>query len=388
MCAADRKEDRAMEPMLDAIERSVRRIPAFLETIRRPDPPYGRYRYYADSPKAWCLYASIEGVATESFLGLTDRWPAERRREVSELWQGCQGPDGYFYCPCCSDRDGDPRQRCDLSGNPDGIAFKVAMSLHALAAAPRFPLPTGRENEADKLTPESVDGWLRGVFERNNPYSAGSRVWKACGARCLHHLLNGREPMADPIVARFMEWLIEHQDPDTGLWFHQGDLMNGVNGLLKMRFGTFDLTGIAIPRPERIVASILSIQKGDGSFGGGCADWNAVGLLAEIGRRAPERREAIVAAFRRAVPVFLAKQRDPGGYGWGHGGAEDVAWLKATFVNLNGLLAIRSFLLRDDACLNQIFPNNALRERLLDGGDHKNPVRHAAVGVGKDAVAC
>jgi hypothetical protein len=354
-----------MDSVLDTSESALSRIPRFLESIRRPDPPYGRYRYYADSPKEWCLYASIEGVATETFLGLTERWTAARRQEVVDLWSGCQRPDGYFHCPCCSDRDGDPRQRCDMAGNPDGIAFKVAMTLQSFGATPRLALPTGKENESDKLTPDTVDRWLLDIFTKDNPYAAGSRVWKACGTRCLHHLLRGRDPVADLIVSRLMGWLLEHQDPQTGFWFDGGDLLNGVNGLLKMRFGTFDLTGIAIPRPERIVASILSIQKGDGSFGGGCADWNAVGLLAEIGRRVPERREDILAAFRRAVPVIVAKQCDGGGFCWGYGGDGDVPWLKPTFVNLNGLMSIKCFLTEDDAGLSRIFPNRALRERLL-----------------------
>jgi hypothetical protein len=238
--------------------------------------------------------------------------------------------------------------------------------LYAFGAAPPYPLPRGKENETYALTAATVQDWLADTFDRFNPYAAGSMVWKACGVRSLRCLWEHLDPMTEPVVAKIMEWLTRNQDAETGLWFHKGDLLNGMNGLLKMRFGTFDLAGIDIPRPEAIVNTILSIQRTDGSFGEACADWNAVGLLAEIGRRVPNARQDIIAAYRRVIPVFLSKQRDSGGYCWG-AGAEEVPWLKSTFVNLTGLMSIRCFLTGDDAGLRLIFPNRDLRERLLKG---------------------
>lgn len=355
-----------MKNLLDKIDRSLSKVPRWLESVRRPEPPYGRYRYYASSPKESCLYASIEGISVEGLLGLTDKWTEAQKREVLEWIAGCQKPDGYFYCPCCSKEDGDPRQRCDLESNSDGIAFKVACTLYGFGVFPRYPMPNGKENNSDEITLESLDKWLSDIYERSNPYAAGSMVWKACGMRSMRFLWNGIDPMTDPLFAKMMEWLVRKQDTETGLWFPKGDLLNGVNGLLKMRFGTFDLAGIEIPHPEKIVQTILKIQKPDGSFGGACCDWNCVGLLAEIGRRVPERRDDIIAAYRRILPVILTKQRDGGGFCWSEDPAEEP-FLKATFVNLCGLISMKCFLEKDDQRLNHIFPNQELRRKLLNG---------------------
>ena len=353
-----------MESMLAMIDCSLSKVPTWLTTVRRPEPPYGRYRYYASSPKDWCVYASLEGIAVENLLGLAAFWTEAQRREALSGLSDAQCPDGHYRCPCCAADDGDPRQRCAES-NADGITFKVAVTLYGFGLTPRHPLPTGTEMGKGEIRPDDVAKWLAATFENNNPYSAGSMVWKACGMRSLRLLSDGKEPMADPVVARILDWLLKNQDPATGLWFHKGDLLNGVNGLLKMRFGTFDLAGIDIPHPEKIIPVILSIQHEDGSFGGACCDWNCVGLLAEIGRRAPRYRDDIIAAYRRALPVILGKQTDAGWFRWTDEPDEEP-FLKSTFVNLHGVLSIKRFLLKDDAGIDQIFGNlKQLRKQLL-----------------------
>lgn len=335
--------------MIQRIDHALGLIPKWLETVRRPASPYGRYRYFASSPKNWCIYASIEGIIIENHLGMAAKWTEKQRHEVLDGLRNCQAPDGYFRCPCCSNEDGDPRQRCS-EDNADGITYKAAVTLYSFGVKPRYPLPTGKV----AVTFNSVDSLLRNTFERENPYSAGSTVWKICGMRSLSILSQGKDPVSDPIVAAIIDWLVKNQDPETGLWFHRGDLLNGVNGLLKLRFGTFDLAGIEIPRPERIVSTILKIQKEDGSFGGACCDWNAVGLLAEIGRRIPQYRNEIIEAYRRILPVILAKQKDGGWFCWS-GIPNEEPSLKSTYINLLGLLSIKYFLLEDNENIDRVF---------------------------------
>jgi len=138
-----------------------------------------------------------------------------------------------------------------------------------------------------------------------------------------------------------------------------------MNGLLKMRFGTFDPTGIEIPRQGKIVPTILKIQKKDGSFGGACCDWNAVGLLAEIGRRVPQYRQEIIEAYKRVLPVILSKQRDGGWFCWS-GIPDEEPFLKSTYINLQGLLSIKYFLLGDNENIDRVFSDlKNLRKSLL-----------------------
>jgi hypothetical protein len=347
-----------MEPMLKAIDDALRRIPPWLATVRCAGLPFGRYRYFPSSPRRWCVYASMEGLFVECLLGMADRWTEAQRREAMDGLLECQAADGYFHCPGCAADDRDPRQRC-TEANADGITFKASTFLYSVGEKPRYPLPAGKFG----LELDSIESWLAATFASENPYSAGSTVWKGCGMRSLYLLSNGKDPLADPLVARIMDWLVRNQDPDTGLWFHRGDLLNGMNGLLKLRFGTFDLVGLEIPRPEQIVRAILGIQKTDGSYGGACCDWNAAGLLAEIGCRVPRYRRDIIAAYRRLLPVILSKQRPSGGLGSCKDPAEE-AGLKYTFVNLCGLLSIKAFLAEDDKGIDLVF-GKGLRRRLL-----------------------
>jgi hypothetical protein len=226
---------------------------------------------------------------------------------------------------------------------------------------PKHPLPDGNLFTGD------IDRELRTLFREDNPYHAGAEVWKRVGLRGLKLLSEGVEPRDDPYVMQVMDWLVAHQDPETGFWFPKGDRMNGMNGLLKMRYGTFDVCGMDISRTETILSTILSIPGEDGDrFGPACADWNGAGLLAKIGRRHPAFRDRILEVYRRLLPVLAAK-RDPvrGGFAW-EPGQEDAATLGSTYINVMALSAVRAFILKDNAGIDRLFYMNALRRKLLN----------------------
>lgn len=315
----------------------------------------GRYRYFRDSEQKYCLYATLEGLSVANMLGV-EAGASPARTSALSFMQDCQSAeDGYFRCPVCTAAS--HGYTCNES-NKDGVTFKAAATLLMAGAAPRYPLPDG------EVFPGDVGQALENVFLKENPYSAGSIVWKKAGMRGLKVLSEGQDPMQDGYMSRIIAWLMEHQDKATGFWFPKGDSFNGMNGLLKMRYGTFDLCGKEIPNPAKIVTSILPLQSPEnGRFGPSCGDWNAVGLLAEIGRRVPECRDEILAVYQRIMPAMRAK-RDlkKGGLSWDNG--EDVS-LKSTFVNINGLLAMRHFAANNNAGFDNIFFMKSLRRKLL-----------------------
>jgi len=342
----------AMRELIAGIDELLAPLPEWLAHFRDDQ---GRYRYFRAAGPAYCVYATLEGLSLSDLLG--GRLVAkEQRGRALRFLRDCQSPDdGYFRCPACASA---PQGGACPESNKDGITFKVATTLMMAGMKPAHPLPDG------DMLPGDVGSGLERIFLDHNPYGAGSQVWKKSGMHGLKVLSEGLDPKEDDYQRRVMDWLLKHQDPETGLWFPKGDLRNGMNGLLKMRYGTFDLCGVEIPHPERIVATILTIPSAEtGRFGESCDDWNGVGLLAELGRRTPAFRKDILGVYRRILPAMAAK-RDlrNGGFTWGQGGE---SYLKPTFINAVGLLSMKAFALGDDATLEDIFFLCSLRRKLL-----------------------
>ena len=320
------------------IDELLKPVPKWLSTVRRPEFPYGRYRYYPSSSRPWCMYATVSGLIIEHRLGLSDAWTASQRAEALGGLLDCQNAeDGYFHCPVCRVDDSDPRKRCS-EDNAAGMTKKAVAALHALGAELKHPLPLD-----ENAIPRPVDGWLEKTFEENDPYSAGSIVGHLLGVRNQALMARGRKPTEDSVVHSVLEWLAAHQNSETGLFLARGDVLNGMNGLLKMRYGVFELTGTPIPRPKKVVQMLLALQRADGRFGPSCADFNSVSLLGDLGRGTPEYHPAIVAAYERVLPAFRTKQRPDGGFCFEPEDTDEPE-LGAIGVQVGGLMDMKAFL--------------------------------------------
>ena len=329
---------RHLTDLCQQIDELLAPVPMWLRTVRRPELPYGRYRYYPSSSRPWCMYATVSGLVIEHRLGLSDVWTASQRAEALSGLSGCQDAEnGYFHCPVCRVDEGDPRKRCS-EDNAAGMTKKAVAALYALCAELKHPLPLD-----ENTIPRPVDGWLEDVFEKHDPYSAGSIVGHLLGVRNQALMARSRKPTEDAVVRSALGWLAAHQDPETGLFRTRGDVLNGMNGLLKMRYGVFELTGTPIPHPKKVVQTLLALQRADGRFGTSCADFNSVSLLGDLGRGTPEYHPAIIAAYERVLPAFRAKQRPDGGFCFEPEDADEPE-LGATGVQVGGLMDMKTFL--------------------------------------------
>jgi hypothetical protein len=213
----------------------------------------GRYRYLRDSRRPYCLYATLDGLTLAGLLGV-EGGEASGGRGVVEFIHGCQSAqDGHFRCPTCAEAD--PRQplTCSDATNRDGITFKAACALFMAGASPQHPLPDG-----DMLA-GNIGRGLRSIFRDNDPYRAGAAVWKRTGMRSLRLLSEGSDPRDDPYVAGVMRWLVARQDEPTGLWFPEGNLVNGMNGLLKMRYLRSERNRDRLSYPQLVTTILLVI---------------------------------------------------------------------------------------------------------------------------------
>lgn len=344
-----------MKHLLQTTERLLTPLGDWLAGFR---DERGRYRYRRESDKPHCLYATIDGVGLADLLGLDDD---DARRGGLAFIRDCQSSrDGYFRCPVCPHWPDEPGPRCD-EANRDGITFKAAATLFMAGSAPRCRLPEGNRFGDD------LDRELHAVFQRQNPYPAGAEVWKRTGMHALKQLSEGVDPAGDPYVDAVLRWLIDHQETRSGFWFAGDDHINGMNGLLKMRYGTFDACGIAIPRATIVLDSILGIpDRNHGRFGDACADWNGAGLLADLGRTTPGYRDRILAVYKSVLPAVAAKHDERGG-GLRMEPDHPEATLKSTFINAMCLLAMKWFVQGHDEGIDSLFFMKALRRRQLTG---------------------
>ena len=315
----------------------------------------GLYRYYLSSKRDYCLYATYEGLLLENALNILDRNSTEYNKTLNFILDCQNQQDGYFYCPGCKKDGVDDRLRC-TDTNRDIITYKSILTLLTFNVFPKYPIPEGGKFNGNLR--EAV----RETFLSTNPYAAGSLVGNTIGLYALKLLLGKSDPRNNPYIREIIDLLFEFQDLESGFWFPRDDLLNGMNGLLKMRSKTFDACGIKIPHQETIIKSILSIQKSDGSFGSECADWNAAGLLAEIGRNFPSYRQKIVTCYEKLLPVMRKKQDcESGGFRWGTDPSEEVS-LKATSINVGGIRSMKCFLKNDNNGLDEIFVLRKLRK--------------------------
>jgi hypothetical protein len=322
--------------MLERIARVLARVETGLERFRRGED--GRFVYYADSRRPWCLYASYTGLHASWMLGLTGRWPAERLRASLDLLLEHQDPaDGGFHCPVCAADPVDERQACQ-DENPTfvaGVTWKIADLLAAFGERPRYPVVPPSAEEL----PDPPEEWLEQNFSQFNPYSAGSRVGHLAGLRGLVARLDGREPAEDPLIRRVYDWLVARQD-ESGFFCAGEDLVNGMNGLLKMRRNLFDGIGLPVPNARRVAETILSMQRPDGRYGGACEDWNASTLMISCGVGSADLRGRIAEALRCVVAAIEAKQDAYGALAFEPG---EEGWLVATNVQVSCLRAVQGF---------------------------------------------
>jgi hypothetical protein len=324
--------------LVERVSEMLAAVPPWLATLRLPEAPYGRYRYYPSSSRPWCLYASFVGLSTEELLG--QQWTEQQRREALSLFDKHQSAeDHFFHCPVCPADDSDPVQRCqETPAYTAGMSKKMFNWLQSIGHETPYPPPA-----PENMIPDDVEGWLEQTFEEAaSPYGAGSRIGHLVGTRSLGLKAQGKDPLQDPKIQCVHQWLFEHQD-ESGFFRAGDDLENGMNGLLKMRFGVFESMGKPIPKCENIVRSILSLQKDNGGFGASCGDWNASTLLFSCGGDMPQYREAIRDAYERVVERMAQKQKPDGGFAWDSTDQHE-ANLTATNVHVQALTQIRRFL--------------------------------------------
>ena len=173
----------------------------------------------------------------------------------------------------------DPYQvpKSGLAIRDDGLALynvlAVGYALEVLGSQPLHPIP------AVELSAPDLCQWLDGLPWRSRAWGAGAAI-DAIGTALY---FNARYFTSGHARNTLLGWLALNQDRASGLWGSptpdQG-LLQPVNGFYRLTRGTYAQFGVAVPRPEAAIDSVLLNYRNYGHFSG--STYTACNLLDTI----------------------------------------------------------------------------------------------------------
>ncbi|HYH05223.1 MAG TPA: hypothetical protein VEC37_19195 [Bacillota bacterium] len=219
------------------------------------DSGYGGFYYAASSKEVPEFQPDIESTGQAvHILGnsrLLQQMPAAIQQQIIAFFQQRQTPEGYFY---------DPHNAMRNIERMVGRAIMYSCtSLKALGAKPLYPLPGSNKNSA--VLPEhlkSLTALKTWLDERpwDFAWMAGDNI-QATGVylRAMPPTESGK------YIESICNYLLEHQDPQTGLW-GEGRPYVRISGAFKLALFYRDL-GKPMPQAERIYQSLLDTLHHD-----------------------------------------------------------------------------------------------------------------------------
>jgi len=277
-----------------------REVMAYIETARMPGKPLGWYYDKPGMTNALSLYASCDVAHMRTVMGedlqktLTS---AQRRAWIAHI-NSFARPDGTYG----------PARKGHSLQHANGM---VVGALGVLGGKQQYPVSL--YNEFDSV--EKVGPWLEQVDWRKQ-WSGSHLFWGG-----MHGFSMSRR-CTDAWRKAVFDWLDANLDPQTG-WWRKGvppdrpyDPLGGGAHIWPI----YQHNRRKFPYPEKVIDSILALQKPDGSWliYGNYMELDALYGLAYMSSLAPQHRRAdILAAARRhgrglvaQWPAFLARKPD------------------------------------------------------------------------------
>ncbi|MBN1461202.1 MAG: methyltransferase domain-containing protein [Armatimonadetes bacterium] len=269
--------------------------------------------YARDEPPSFL--ATCFAVLAEETLGSLAAWSPERRTQVAlELGAAQDQLTGLFGAQLSG------RGTLAFPGLCDCRYLELQMTYFGLSAltalGERAPHPLSFAHAF--LDPSYSVGWIEGA-PQGDIWNLSNRVMFLL--RFLIEASHGEtDRHAAAAIDRVIDWLIDTQDPETGLWHSYGprDIREAVYATYHFLPFLF-WRGVRPPRAERSIDSVLSIQAPDGLFGsslggGACEDLDAIDMLVDLSLVTDHRLRDVEHALTRARDRVLQLQKDDGGF--------------------------------------------------------------------------
>lgn len=284
----------------------------YTESMQIKNTAYGQYRY-SKSQKKPVLYASIYAVLIRHLYKDLDSLTEKQRREWIDYIQSFQDNDGLFK---------DPAVENEIANNTDWWGWRH-LTLHAIMALTALNSVTKKKFkilEPFKNTRYAIK-WLETRNWQSDPAGVSNEIQNYCTLLQYMRDFQG-EDWADKTIYTMLDWLDEHQAPQTGLWGNHLDtpifLSKGVQtGYHLWLLYFYDKRPIKFIK--RIIDSCLATQNELGGFGvpvnsSACEDIDSIDPLVRLSFITDYRKEEIYLALQKVVLWILINMNEDGGF--------------------------------------------------------------------------
>ncbi len=308
----------AKDAAVGAIRTARERFRDWAERIRPNEEPRGRFHWAIRHTRDASIPSTGYALGGIVMMGLFDEVITDRDRHEGIEWiMSRYVGDGQFRDPALLDRvspgwpKNQPWPSPAMRESANGYAYASLQKYGAKDIPVRQPAKgllqaEGWEGMLEYITTRDIDG---------SPWGDGSHAGRMCNY-LVREYREGRAPLE--AVASAVRFLLEKQDPETGLWGRPGLPLNRrINGAYKL-FGFLRCTlDFPLPYAGRLLDSGFEhfYQPDHDEEMNSCSEWDALMVMHELQPLTRDYREEELrklAAHRIVRIIELAQQADGG----------------------------------------------------------------------------
>lgn len=268
------------------------------------------YTYkYAASRNNPCLYASIYAVMIEGLLGVLDSREKLDLQKWADYLNSFQNPDdGLYYDPNLASDAFEHKGSWNEGWGKHHLMGHMIIALGRLGATPKYPLKY-LEAYYDQ---QRLIAWMDSFNFDNDAWTVSNYFMNLYTVLEYARDFMG-EKRADAAIKSMTEWILRHQNAETGMWHTaKWDEMSNLEKLNVVRaayhfYPLFEYERIPIPYRKAIVEKILPLQNSWGGWtvengnSGACEDIDALEPLIRCSDACPELADEIKAVVVRSM---------------------------------------------------------------------------------------
>ena len=308
----------ATDDAVEAILGTRERFRAWVERIRPQKGPVGRFHWAIEHTREASIPSTGYALGGMVMMGLFDEVITDGdRREGTDWIMSRYAGDGQFRDPALLDRVSPDWPQDRPWPSPAMLECANGYAYASLTKYGARDIPV-RQPAKGLLENEGWEGMLEFITTRDideSPWGEGSHAGRMCNY-LVREYRNGNAPLEAVVSA--VRFLLEKQDPETGLWGRPGLPLNRrLNGAYKL-FGFLRCTlDLPLPHADRLLDSGFEYfyQPDHDEKMSSCSEWDALMVMRELQPLTGDyRTEELkkLAAHRIVRIVQLAQQADGG----------------------------------------------------------------------------
>lgn len=282
----------------------------------------GDFAYkFAKSCASPVLYGSVYAAMLEGLLGALDMRSENEKRDWADFINSFQKEDGLYCDPLLAGPAFEHVGIWNEGWGKKHLLGHVIIALARLGAVPKHPFRFLEPfYDADYLT-----RWMDGFEFRRNVWTDSNFFMNLYTA-----LQYSRDWMNDShagkAVAVMADWLLKHQNPDSGMWhalpmkdLSERGRLYAIRGAYHF-YPLFEYDRIEVPHREKIIDFVLNEQSRFGAFDrdsgnpGACEDIDAAEPLIRFSSETGYRTAEVKAALRRLLVWSFSARCSDGGF--------------------------------------------------------------------------